>query len=32
LTEWEEKPLALSGQKLVVNLGAWEVKTVKISQ
>ncbi|MCI0696807.1 glycosyl hydrolase-related protein [candidate division KSB1 bacterium] len=32
LIEWEEKPLALSGQKLVVNLGAWEVKTVKISQ
>lgn len=32
LIEWEEKPLALSGQKLVVSLGAWEVKTVKISQ
>jgi len=31
LIEWEEKPLAFSGQKLVVNLGAWEVKTVKIS-
>jgi alpha-mannosidase len=32
LIEWGEKPLALSGQKLVVNLGAWEVKTLKISQ
>jgi alpha-mannosidase len=32
LIEWEEKPLALSGQRLVLNLGAWEVKTVKISQ
>jgi alpha-mannosidase len=32
LIEWEEKPLALSGQKLVVNLGAWEVKTLKINQ
>jgi alpha-mannosidase len=32
LIEWEEKPLPLSGQKLVVNLGAWEVKTIKISQ
>jgi alpha-mannosidase len=32
LIEWEEKPLPFSGQKLTVNLGAWEVKTLKISQ
>jgi alpha-mannosidase len=32
LIEWNEKPLPLSGQKLTVNLGAWEVKTIKISQ
>jgi alpha-mannosidase len=32
LIEWEEKPLALSGQKLVVSLGAWEVKTIRIGQ
>jgi alpha-mannosidase len=32
LIEWNEKPLPLSGQKLSVNLGAWEVKTIKISQ
>jgi len=32
LIEWNEKPLPLSGQKLTVNLGAWEVKTIRISQ
>jgi len=32
LIEWEEKPLPITGQKLTVNLGAWEVKTIKISQ
>jgi alpha-mannosidase len=32
LIEWNEKPLPLSGQKLTVNLGAWEVKTIKINQ
>jgi alpha-mannosidase len=32
LIEWSEKPLPLSGQKLTVSLGAWEVKTIKIGQ
>jgi alpha-mannosidase len=32
LIEWNDKPLPLSGQKLTVNLGAWEVKTIRISQ
>jgi alpha-mannosidase len=32
LIEWNAKPLPLTGQKVTVNLGAWEVKTVKISQ
>ncbi|MDZ7290718.1 MAG: glycosyl hydrolase-related protein [candidate division KSB1 bacterium] len=32
LLEWEEKPLPLTGQKLTLNLGAWEVKTLKINQ
>jgi len=32
LIEWNEKPLPLSGQKLSVNLGAWEVKTIRIGQ
>jgi alpha-mannosidase len=30
LIEWEAKPLPLSGTKLTVNLGAWEVKTLRI--
>ncbi|MDZ7343515.1 MAG: glycosyl hydrolase-related protein, partial [candidate division KSB1 bacterium] len=32
LIEWDEKPLSLSGQKLTVNLTAWEVKTLRISR
>ena len=32
LIEWNAKPLPLTGQKVTVNLGAWEVKTLKISQ
>lgn len=32
LIEWNAKPLPLTGQKFTVNLGAWEVKTLKIGQ
>jgi len=32
LIEWDEKPLPLTGQKLTVTIGGWEVKTLKIRQ
>ncbi len=32
LIEWNAKPLPLTGQKVTVNLAAWEVKTIKVRQ